>query len=522
MPRLCLILVILCLLAFTFLNAQTISKIEIMLNLSVPQDYDYVTTWSDSLLHFYRVDFGSTDYILKHWTCNPQGVYTAPESIFFFQNIEPWGSIPSYLSSAYSRSYGNLYLQFTLNNDLHLLCISETFEIQHNVVVNAGYNLFYLFSPNYLYFTSRADIYSPDIVRRYNVNTNSVDSLFTWPDLAPPVIRNIGTRFLLIYSQSIGSQSIGQAFFIDEQLNIHPAILNLPPFMIDIYIRSQEFSPSAYFAAVNDGLLRTGCFGYITIVDNDITFYGISVIDEMYPYPEAHVISQVIPYGEGRFSCLDSYIWNETLTSFRNYQFNGTDLLNDFNFPVLNSIVNPAQLIRLSSRYGLAISGLSSGPRRFTLIDYQNSALSDTTYYLSFAPYIGAANVYFSHNNIYYVYKTYDARRLYILKIVEYTSNTDPVQPPQILTASAWPNPFSNKTTLKVSLKQPEPLNITIYNLKGQLVRTLSQPGKAELIHELAWDGKADNGNITAPGLYIYQASTPSGKSISGKIILSK
>jgi len=83
-------------------------------------------------------------------------------------------------------------------------------------------------------------------------------------------------------------------------------------------------------------------------------------------------------------------------------------------------------------------------------------------------------------------------------------SNDDPTIP-VVSTAlhSNFPNPFNPETTIRFSVKETTPVNITIYNAKGQLVRTLVNneirtPGNYSII----WDGKDKNGHPMSSGIY--------------------
>jgi flagellar hook assembly protein FlgD len=122
--------------------------------------------------------------------------------------------------------------------------------------------------------------------------------------------------------------------------------------------------------------------------------------------------------------------------------------------------------------------------------------------------------IYYSYNN--------GTRHLYIMKIAEFVNNSDPTQNPVIKSHTAYPNPFYNNTTIKIELKQPETLKVSIYNLKGQLVKILSADGKVASSHELAWDGTTNNHIKASAGLYIYKVSTKSGANITGKLLLLK
>jgi hypothetical protein len=86
MTRLNLFIITLCILCFSVLNLQAVSKINLTHEMVLTEDYDYVTTYSDSLLHFYRIDHDASTFTLKHWTCSPSGVVTAPTAVYTYTN----------------------------------------------------------------------------------------------------------------------------------------------------------------------------------------------------------------------------------------------------------------------------------------------------------------------------------------------------------------------------------------------------------------------------------------------------
>jgi len=84
-----------------------------------------------------------------------------------------------------------------------------------------------------------------------------------------------------------------------------------------------------------------------------------------------------------------------------------------------------------------------------------------------------------------------------------------------------YPNPFNPSTTIRYSTAKAEPVQILIYNQKGQLVKTLEQtvPGKG--IHEVQWNGTDDRGSSVSSGIYYFRLR--SGKvSNTKKMILLK
>jgi len=517
MPRLMLLFILFCLVSFTFLNAQTVSKIELMNSLPLTAYFDFVTTWSDSLLHFYKIDNTANTFVIKHWTCSSDGALTAPIGMYAYSNVESWGtSFPTYRK--YRKQYGYLYISFTVLDYFHLIRISETGQVTHKIIADNTNSGFYLFTTDYLYYQKYVSYPQLTSIHRYNLNTDTSDSLFTWNDMLPG-FNVIDEKYLLI--NPILTDNVESCFLIDSLQVIHPCTISGISFVYAINIYSSEISPNTYIAVIYDGLLRDDHFGVLTINNYNVNFFSTGSIIYMMEMYFGHAYNNVIPYGSGRFSCIDND-FNNFIINYKNLTYNGVDIIPDNDFPYLGAYSNPYSLQKINDRYAVAIAGQTLGPRQFICIDYQNQSLTDSVFTFTNAPNIDYADLYSDNENLFYVYKSSSGMHLYILKIVEYTANTDPVQTPQILAATAFPNPFTDGTTIKVTLKQAEPVTIYIYNLKGQLVRTLSSNGKADINHNLAWNGKSDLGTTSAPGLFIYKASTPSGKSISGKFILLK
>ncbi len=84
-----------------------------------------------------------------------------------------------------------------------------------------------------------------------------------------------------------------------------------------------------------------------------------------------------------------------------------------------------------------------------------------------------------------------------------------------------YPNPFNPTTTISFSVKESVPVNIGIYNVKGQLVKTLLNEEKAAGNHSIVWDGRDNNGSAASSGIYYYKMSA--GKySSTKKMIMMK
>ncbi len=68
-----------------------------------------------------------------------------------------------------------------------------------------------------------------------------------------------------------------------------------------------------------------------------------------------------------------------------------------------------------------------------------------------------------------------------------------------------YPNPFNPTTTISFSLKETGYVSIDIYNLKGQLVKTLVNQELERNDHKIIWDGKDNSDKSLGSGIYFYK-----------------
>ncbi len=69
------------------------------------------------------------------------------------------------------------------------------------------------------------------------------------------------------------------------------------------------------------------------------------------------------------------------------------------------------------------------------------------------------------------------------------------------------PNPFNPSTTIDYRLPEAGDVQLVIYNLLGQEVRTLVQESMDAGFHSVVWDGTDEFGKQVASGIYIYRMS---------------
>jgi hypothetical protein len=83
------------------------------------------------------------------------------------------------------------------------------------------------------------------------------------------------------------------------------------------------------------------------------------------------------------------------------------------------------------------------------------------------------------------------------------------------------PNPFNPRTEMRFDLAQEGRAKLSIYSLEGRLVRTLVNGTMSAGRHALAWDGRDNNGNSVASGVYLMRLDA-FNESASRKIVLAK
>ncbi|HNW58431.1 MAG TPA: SdrD B-like domain-containing protein [bacterium] len=67
-----------------------------------------------------------------------------------------------------------------------------------------------------------------------------------------------------------------------------------------------------------------------------------------------------------------------------------------------------------------------------------------------------------------------------------------------------YPNPFNPETRINFSLKEAGKVTLTIYNVRGEAVRTLVSGQMNAGAHMVVWDGRNDYGQPLTSGMYIY------------------
>ena len=68
-----------------------------------------------------------------------------------------------------------------------------------------------------------------------------------------------------------------------------------------------------------------------------------------------------------------------------------------------------------------------------------------------------------------------------------------------------YPNPFNPTTQISYSIPKQDIVEINIYDIKGNIIRTLVNSTKTSGKYSVTWDAKSDFGKLVPAGLYFYQ-----------------
>jgi hypothetical protein len=84
-------------------------------------------------------------------------------------------------------------------------------------------------------------------------------------------------------------------------------------------------------------------------------------------------------------------------------------------------------------------------------------------------------------------------------------SDTDPNVPLNYELSQNYPNPFNPSTTVAFTLKSRGFVDLSIYNVLGQKVKTLVSGELDAGQHEAVWDGTDESGDEVSSGMYFYK-----------------
>jgi hypothetical protein len=80
-----------------------------------------------------------------------------------------------------------------------------------------------------------------------------------------------------------------------------------------------------------------------------------------------------------------------------------------------------------------------------------------------------------------------------------------PKAPAEFALRQNYPNPFNPVTMIPFDIKERVHVSLKIYNIRGQVVRTLADETMDARSYGLEWDGNNDTGQTVSSGIYFYK-----------------
>jgi len=96
-----------------------------------------------------------------------------------------------------------------------------------------------------------------------------------------------------------------------------------------------------------------------------------------------------------------------------------------------------------------------------------------------------------------------------------------PEMPEEFALFGNYPNPFNPGTHICFSLQRPGPVNLSIYNINGQLVQHFEQGYSKAGYHQIYWNGRDQWNKMLSSGIYFYKLRH-GNEVLSGKMLLTK
>ncbi len=83
-----------------------------------------------------------------------------------------------------------------------------------------------------------------------------------------------------------------------------------------------------------------------------------------------------------------------------------------------------------------------------------------------------------------------------------------------------YPNPFNPETNIFYSLAEKSAVSLKIFNIKGQLVKTLVNENQQKGQYKIVWNGQNNEGKRVGSGVYFIRMSTPKYQTIRKALLL--
>lgn len=92
----------------------------------------------------------------------------------------------------------------------------------------------------------------------------------------------------------------------------------------------------------------------------------------------------------------------------------------------------------------------------------------------------------------------------------------------EIIGMTNYPNPFNPSTTIEFSIKEDSKVDLSIFNVNGQKIKTLTSSEFTKGSHSIIWRGDNESGKLVGSGIYYYKLNVNDKTEIVKKCLLLK
>lgn len=96
-------------------------------------------------------------------------------------------------------------------------------------------------------------------------------------------------------------------------------------------------------------------------------------------------------------------------------------------------------------------------------------------------------------------------------KAVPHWVNEPTAVPAEFALGQNYPNPFNPSTVIEFTLPAASKVQVTVYNILGQVVTTLADHEFPAGRYQLTWDGTNERGRPVSSGIYFYRVVSDEG-----------
>jgi hypothetical protein len=128
------------------------------------------------------------------------------------------------------------------------------------------------------------------------------------------------------------------------------------------------------------------------------------------------------------------------------------------------------------------------------------------------------SHAWFDKGGVAYTFYLRDSSKVTSIHLAKQENSHE--KEPSFVLYPNYPNPFNASTTFYYELKKDGFIEFSIFNILGELIKTVESEYKYAGEYQLQWDGRNSLGVLVASGEYIYQIRFKQNEVKAGKLLL--